>query len=93
MYMKLRNWGWWKLFAKMRPMLKHTDMEDEMRKRDEEIKEKERKLKELEEKAAKEKQERQSMMMDFERLQQALRDKEAENEAKAAEVCNCASLR
>ncbi|EDQ92819.1 uncharacterized protein MONBRDRAFT_13965 [Monosiga brevicollis MX1] len=30
-YMKLRSWAWWKLFTRLKPLLKHARSDDEMR--------------------------------------------------------------
>ena len=38
LYLKARDWGWWQLFAKIKPMLKHQDVEAELAAKDDEIK-------------------------------------------------------
>ncbi|KNC52904.1 Myh9 protein [Thecamonas trahens ATCC 50062] len=50
-FIKARDWGWWQLFAKIRPMLKHQDIEAEMAEKEAAVKEAERKLKDSEAKA------------------------------------------
>merc|ERR1712002_781595 len=37
-YMKLRNWQWWKLFTKVKPLLNVTRQEDELRDKETEFK-------------------------------------------------------
>ncbi|KAK2533378.1 hypothetical protein Q9233_004592, partial [Columba guinea] len=58
-YLKLRNWQWWRLFTKVKPLLQVTRQEEEMQAKDEELqktKERQQKaeseLKELEQKHA-----------------------------------------
>uniref|UniRef100_A0A8C6YME5 Myosin heavy chain 11 n=1 Tax=Naja naja TaxID=35670 RepID=A0A8C6YME5_NAJNA len=37
-YLKLRNWQWWRLFTKVKPLLQVTRQEEEMQAKDEELK-------------------------------------------------------
>ena len=37
-YLKLRNWPWWRLFTKVKPLLQVTNAEDQKREMEEEIK-------------------------------------------------------
>ena len=37
-YLKLRNWPWWRLFTKVKPLLQVTKAEDQKREMEEEIK-------------------------------------------------------
>ena len=37
-YLKLRNWGWWRLFTKVKPLLQVTAAEDQKREMEEELK-------------------------------------------------------
>ena len=37
-YLKLRNWQWWRLFTKVKPLLQVTNAEDQKREMEEEIK-------------------------------------------------------
>ncbi|XP_078736657.1 myosin-10-like [Lampetra fluviatilis] len=37
-YLKLRNWQWWRLFTKVKPLLQVTRQEEELQARDEELK-------------------------------------------------------
>merc|ERR1712002_182690 len=37
-YMKLRNWQWWRLFTKVKPLLNVTRQEDELRDKEAEYK-------------------------------------------------------
>ena len=37
-WLKLRNWQWWRLFTKVKPLLNVTRQEDEMRVKEEEYK-------------------------------------------------------
>ncbi|KAF7658076.1 hypothetical protein LDENG_00017600 [Lucifuga dentata] len=37
-YLKLRNWQWWRLFTKVKPLLQVSRQEDEMQAKDEELK-------------------------------------------------------
>ena len=36
-YMKLRNWAWWRLFTKVKPLLNVTRQEDELHQREDEL--------------------------------------------------------
>lgn len=37
-YLKLRNWQWWRLFTKVKPLLQVTNAEEQKREMEEEIK-------------------------------------------------------
>lgn len=37
-YLKLRNWKWWRLFTKVKPLLQVTNAEDQKREMEEELK-------------------------------------------------------
>ena len=37
-YLKLRNWQWWRLFTKVKPLLQVTNAEDQKREMEEEVK-------------------------------------------------------
>ena len=50
-YLVLRNWGWWRLYTKVKPLLNVARAEDEMKAMDEE-------LQKAKDKAAKEEKER-----------------------------------
>ena len=37
-FLKLKNWHWWRLFTKIKPLLQVTRQDEEISKKDEEIK-------------------------------------------------------
>ncbi|KNC48060.1 uncharacterized protein AMSG_04291 [Thecamonas trahens ATCC 50062] len=90
MYQKLRHWGWWELFAKMRPMLKHEDIEAEMRKKDEEIASREARLAEMEAARKAEEERAANMAKDVEAMKAKVQEAEA---AAAAEKARLAAER
>ncbi|CAL8332120.1 unnamed protein product [Lota lota] len=79
-YLKLRNWQWWRLFTKVKPLLQVSRQEEEMLAKDEELeKVKERQL------------EAQQMLQEFESKQQQLSaEKQALQEQLQAEIELCA---
>ena len=86
MYQKLRHWGWWELFAKMRPMLVHEDIEAEMRKKDEEIAAREAKLAEMEAARLAEEERASNMAKDVESMKAKMQEQEAAVAAEKARL-------
>ena len=87
-YLKLRNWQWWRLFTKVKPLLQVTNTEDKINKKEQELKQmvdkfdsQQTELLELEKKHI-------TMMEEKNILAEQL---QAESElcAEAEEVCEC----
>uniref|UniRef100_A0A8C4V242 Myosin heavy chain 11 n=1 Tax=Falco tinnunculus TaxID=100819 RepID=A0A8C4V242_FALTI len=64
-YLKLRNWQWWRLFTKVKPLLQVTRQEEEMQAKDEEL----QKTKERQQKAESELKDLNFLSILFEQLQ------------------------
>lgn len=60
-YLKLRNWQWWRLFTKVKPLLQVTRQDEDMKVKEEEVK-----------KLAENLTKRESELQEYERKQQQL---------------------
>ena len=66
-YIQLREWAWWKLFTKVKPLLNITRIDEELRK-------KEQYVKQLEAKARQEAEEREQLSITRDQLEQEKRE-------------------
>uniref|UniRef100_A0A673YZG9 Myosin-9 n=1 Tax=Salmo trutta TaxID=8032 RepID=A0A673YZG9_SALTR len=79
-YLKLRNWQWWRLFTKVKPLLQVTRQEEEMQAREDEL-----------EKTKERQQQAEEQLQEFEAKQQQLNaEKQALQEQLQAETELCA---
>ncbi|CAB1344647.1 unnamed protein product, partial [Coregonus sp. 'balchen'] len=79
-YLKLRNWQWWRLFTKVKPLLQVTRQEEEMQAREDEL-----------EKTKERQQQAEQQLQEFEAKQQQLNaEKQALQEQLQAETELCA---
>ncbi|KAB5515057.1 hypothetical protein PHYPO_G00248750 [Pangasianodon hypophthalmus] len=79
-YLKLRNWQWWRLFTKVKPLLQVTRQEEEMQAKEEEL-----------EKVKEKQQQFEQQLQDYETKQQQLNaEKQALQEQLQAETELCA---
>ncbi|XP_017922901.1 myosin-11 isoform X1 [Manacus vitellinus] len=84
-YLKLRNWQWWRLFTKVKPLLQVTRQEEEMQAKDEEL----QKTKERQQKAEselKELEQKHSQLVEEKNLLQEQLQAETELYAEAEEM-------